>query len=496
MSEEFNVPKARTVTSGDQRQSTKTLVTLLGSADLRYDWSNIDADIGISENSGAILRIVGAHKPQQVIFLNDYGDEGEKAVAATAYIKAFKERFEDISTTVVPLPRDLQRRRLEELYVLIGDALSPLSLSARQTVFNCTSGFPKITTVLQLIGMALYPTCRLEEVNEKNQFVSSKPTDLRKLIADFSSLDERRAESISTLVVNPEHELQEHAAQKLDQRTVRIAKLLDRLPLLITGEPGAGKRTLIRRIIDQTQHHSFDTQFCNEGVSLPSELEVLLSAGKKPLVLIDIDRLPVSEQVRLLHSIDTMQSKKLRGKPATRPLVSTTTVSNLFDLVKMGKFREDLLYRLAVNVIHVRPLRERLSEIPEIARDILENVEDQPPKLNKDALVFLQSWPWPGNIRELHAVLARAVVATEGPNITVEILRKCMFSAPSDSLLDLPVGPNFKLDYVLDEVSSLYIRRALNASSGNQRKAAELIGLKETTLSDKIRKLGIKQKQT
>jgi transcriptional regulator with GAF, ATPase, and Fis domain len=190
-------------------------------------------------------------------------------------------------------------------------------------------------------------------------------------------------------------------------------------------------------------------------------------------------------QVKLLRVLQEGEVERLGGRTTKVDMrLVAATNQDLKLAVKEGRFREDLYYRLNVFPIRVPPLRERVEDVPtlvwtfidEFSRAFGKNIES----LSKSSLEALQNYSWPGNVRELRNVIERAVIVATGPRLVVEPPR------PSSVL------KRKSLKFVDVEVD--HIRSVLEATRWRVRGrggAADLLGMKPTTLESRMAKLGI-----
>jgi two-component system response regulator AtoC len=157
-------------------------------------------------------------------------------------------------------------------------------------------------------------------------------------------------------------------------------------------------------------------------------------------------------------------------------------------LVQQGKFREDLYFRLNVVTVHVPPLRERLTDIPHLARHFLRKINlelgTDVSKLHPDALKRLSLHPWKGNVRELENVLVEAVVRARGKVILAEETEKIL---KKNHLLSMTSLSNYSLPGMERE----QIQKTLSYVRWNRTQAARLLGISLPTLRSKIRKYRI-----
>jgi transcriptional regulator with PAS, ATPase and Fis domain len=154
-------------------------------------------------------------------------------------------------------------------------------------------------------------------------------------------------------------------------------------------------------------------------------------------------------------------------------------------MIKTGKFREDLYYRLNVINITIPPLRERKEDITELSRHFLQKYSKKLSKsitdFTPDALEMLSEYHWPGNVRELENVVERAVILCESDLLGTEDL-----SIPTPAVVEeLGTNPS------LEEMEKAYILRVLKEAGDNQSKASQLLGIDRKTLYLKLKKYGI-----
>jgi two-component system response regulator PilR (NtrC family) len=288
--------------------------------------------------------------------------------------------------------------------------------------------------------------------------------------------------------------------------------------ILILGESGTGKELVAKAI----HHHSRRAQgpfvTVNSG-SMPSDLlESNLFghvkgaftgaiAHKKGLFELahggsiffdEIGNIPVDTQAKLLRVIQEKEFMRLGGIETLKSDVRLIAATNadLEGAVQQGAFREDLYYRLAVITINLPPLRKRNEDVPLLARHFLGRyaVENEKPlrDISPRAMELLMDYPWPGNVRELENVIERAVVLSGGDTLDVDLLPPTVRQPLSFALPPAAQpanGVSFK------EAVSAYERqliiKALKSAGGVQKRAAELLQVKPTTLHEMMKRLEI-----
>jgi len=273
--------------------------------------------------------------------------------------------------------------------------------------------------------------------------------------------------------------------------------------ILITGESGTGKEVIARSI--HKLSYGADKPFIaiNIGAIPENLLESELFGYEKgaftgaamrklgmfelatsgTLLLDEIGDMPLHLQVKLLRVIQENKIQRL-GSTQTIPVnarIIAATNRNLKEMVANGLFRQDLFYRLNIIHIHLPPLRERREDIPLLTGYLINKLNKKLDKslchIEPDALQALQSYHFPGNIRELENIIERALILYESENIT---------------LADLGMEPPQKLRKVvpegtLKEIEKWAIKKALIRGEGNRTKVAGELGISRKTLQNKIK---------
>jgi two-component system response regulator PilR (NtrC family) len=219
---------------------------------------------------------------------------------------------------------------------------------------------------------------------------------------------------------------------------------------------------------------------------------LIQSAEGGTLFLDEIADLPLHMQVKLLRVI---QEKAVR--PIGEQLevgvdvrVLSATHKNLSQLVAEGKFREDLFYRVNVIELRVPSLRERPEDVPELAEAVLRRLGRRmkiaPPMLGKDALDALETYAFPGNVRELENILERAITLTTGGEVSANDIQ--LRPTPGKLSSGQDGGP---LGDHLDDIERDAILKALQQTRHNKTAAAKVLGMSFRALRYRIKKLGI-----
>jgi DNA-binding NtrC family response regulator len=279
--------------------------------------------------------------------------------------------------------------------------------------------------------------------------------------------------------------------------------------VLITGEHGTGKELVARAVHRRSQRAGevfvsvdvaalsdtlFESElfghvkgaFTDARESRPGRFE-LASGGT--LMLDEIGNLSPALQAKLLT---VLQSRRVTRLGSATPheidirLICATNVS-LPDRVAAGEFREDLLYRINTIEIRLPPLRERLEDIPDLARHFLDRYarkyQRQVTGIGSATMNKLRAYHWPGNVRELQHAIERAVIMSSTTSLQANDFS---FADTSDG------GPSLPLDtFNLEEVEAVVIRKALAQYGGNISKVARELGISRPALYRKLERYGL-----
>ncbi|MDB4900045.1 MAG: NtrC family two-component response regulator [Gemmatimonadetes bacterium] len=278
-------------------------------------------------------------------------------------------------------------------------------------------------------------------------------------------------------------------------------------PVLITGESGVGKE-LVAHMLHRHSGRSgpFVDVSCaalSEGL-LESELfgherSAFAGADERKLGLMElaaggtlfldeISELSQKLQGKLLRALEQRSFYRVGGTQKVEVDVRVLAATNrdLAARVSEGQFRDDLFYRVNAIGIELPPLRDRVVDIPLIARQFLRQFgKNSPPSLSTDAIELLTRYPWPGNVRELRNVIERAVLLAQGPVIRA-----------SDLPLTLPASgatPMFVPALSLAELERRHIESVLHNTNWHQGKAATALGISSKTLYRKIREYNFRR---
>jgi DNA-binding NtrC family response regulator len=300
------------------------------------------------------------------------------------------------------------------------------------------------------------------------------------------------------------------ASSRPMQEVVRLARQVARssASVLITGEPGTGKSLLAKLIHDWSDRADKSFISVNAGGLPESVFESEMFGHVKgaftdakadragrfeladggTLFLDEIGNVPPAQQARLLRALETGEFERVGSSRTQRADVRVVSATNadLPVMIRDGRFREDLLFRINTVEIRLPPLRERREEILELATAQLgrKSAQYARPVRGFDplALSALQNYAWPGNVRELNSVVERSLLLAAGDEIGVADLR--LSAAKS--------GPPSLEEMSLEDAERALIRSAIRRNGGSVQSAAEALGLSRSAMYRRLEKLGLK----
>jgi transcriptional regulator with GAF, ATPase, and Fis domain len=294
-----------------------------------------------------------------------------------------------------------------------------------------------------------------------------------------------------------------------------------RATVLITGETGTGKELAARSIHTLSRRDRFPLVSVNCSALPESLLEAELfghvkgaftgalqqrigrfeQANHGTIFLDEIGDLPFSLQAKLLRVLQEREFQRLGSSDTIQAdaRVIVATNADLPELVKEGKFREDLYYRLNVVPIDMPPLREHASDIPALVQHFIEkicNQEDLPPKqISHETLGRLAAHDWPGNVRQLENAVERAVVLSGERSVLFPgdfplppRRHPAKFAPGTEPLIAVP-DQGLDFERTVGSIELNILEQALRKTRGNKKLAAEMLGLKRTTLTAKLKSL-------
>ena len=355
---------------------------------------------------------------------------------------------------------------------------------------------------VQAIGLGAYDFYQKPVDPEILGLIVERAFRLHDLQQENRRLQLRQTESpVSGIITN------DPGMQKVCRTVEKVAP--SDVSVLLLGESGTGKELLARALHQLSSRASKKFVAINCAAIPENLLESELFGYEKgaftgaakqtkgkveyaeggTLFLDEVGDLPFALQAKLLRFLQERVFERVGGREeiAVDVRVVCATHQDLQAQIKVGRFREDLFYRLSEIVVTIPPMRDREGDPTLLAHAFLDKFSKSQGRsiqgFSADALQAIESYPWPGNAREMENFIKRAVIMSDGPQITVQDLGL--------NITDTEPSP-LNLRHVRDEAERKALVRALGRSGGNMMQAAELLGISRPTLYDLINRHGIK----
>jgi two-component system, NtrC family, response regulator AtoC len=384
--------------------------------------------------------------------------------------------------------------------------LETVKKQSPRTEVAIITGYGSIDNAVQAMKLGAYDYItkpfRLEEMKLILQRMAQKV----RLVLENRALRERVSTEMGGIV---------GASKEIQDVLVLIDRLKDtRTPVLISGESGTGKELVARAIHFRGALAKKPFVAVDCGSLVPTLIESELFGYEKgaftgalrskeglfqtadggTIFLDEVGELPLEMQAKLLR---VLQEKEVRpvGSNHKRKVdvrVMAATNRDLEAAYKAGTFRKDLYFRLNVVTVHLAPLRDRRSDIPDLAQWFLSRyAPTQPIKITTAAMKCLRAYDWPGNVRELENCIERAVALGDQQMIDVVDLPPGIhsLSASGDCLAQGFASPSDSTD--LEDIERVTIERVFEQVNGDKTLAGQLLGISRATLYRKLKRYGI-----
>ena len=406
----------------------------------------------------------------------------------------------------------------EKPELLIVDLRIP-DMNGLQIIQDCRARFPQ-TEVVMVTGYGSVETA-VEAMRLGAFDYLTKPFDLEDLQRTINRAMQKNGNS-SAMAVAPGTPKAETAVQltgssnligkspQIQEILALVGKVADKdSPVLLEGEFGSGKQMVARAIhnTSRRKNASFKVLHCS---ALPAELldqelfgganTIFYRADGGTVVLEEINLLPVRLQSQLDSFLEDINARRLAGN-LPRDLnfrFIATSSQPLEQLVREGKFREDLYYRISVIPMTMPPLRSRRDDIPLLVDHFLNNytrlTQSKKKEVDKYALKLLTDYAWPGNVGELQNAIERACSFADDTRIRPtdlppKVTQRVEISDDENERMkhSLPIGG--KLNDFIKKQERMFIRETLKYNEGSREKTASMLGVSIATL---YRKMGLK----
>lgn len=371
--------------------------------------------------------------------------------------------------------------------------------------FNITSGTSAMSATWLLLGTSVFQAKLIQSSKERGIEFIDLPYDI-----SLKNKQDKKLQILSGKKIYSEEFSEISATSNQMNRIIKIADLIAprNVPVIIQGETGTGKEVLARAIHNASPRKNKPFIAVNCGAISSGLIDSELFGHKKgsftgadqdrcghfesahggTLFLDELGELPLDAQVKLLRVLQQKEIVRL-GESKSRKIdvrVIAATHRDLMKMVRLGSFREDLFYRLAIGIIYLPSLRERGDDIAHIATSLMTTINNElkdsnfiEKNLSPNALNFIQQQTWYGNVRELYNTLLRAAIWNPDLNILDEkqisesILGDTQISNCEGNVIELPVD----LPGKITQIKKSYIEAALDKTKQHKSKAAKLLGL-------------------
>ncbi len=447
-------------------------------------------------------------------------DDDEHVLLTSRLI--LKEYFEKIETLNSPKSLESKLKQQEFDVVLLDMNFKAGITSGNEGIF-WMNRIRQITPLAQVVLQTAYGDIELAVKSIKEGAVDflPKPWDKEKLVTTLiNAYQQSLARKENSELKTKQQALQHHFNN--DSRPfiaaapamAPILRIIDQVAstdatVLILGENGTGKELVARAIHQQSRRVEgsfigvdmgalastlFESEmFGHEKGAFTDAKETRIGkfelANHGTLFLDEMGNLAAELQVKLLSALQTKSISKV-GSNKVIPVdvrVICATNAPIYDLVKMGSFRQDLFYRIKTVEIHVPPLRDRKEDIPALFEFYFEQFCHRYQKqmsVSKTVLDALSQYHWPGNVRELQHAVERAVILCREASLSLTDFQLVQeYREPHTSIDDATLN--------LVDVERDVIRRAIHKHHNNLTRAAEELGISRTTLYRKLEEYGI-----
>ncbi|MGK0269664.1 MAG: transcriptional regulator with PAS, ATPase and Fis domain [Cocleimonas sp.] len=403
--------------------------------------------------------------------------------------------------------------------------LSKLSEESEHLYINLTSGSPAMTAASILVGKGKSNTIFIQSSIDDNVLDVDIPVDFGKAyiqsaaknIASKAVAKPLANKAFGNIVAN----------SPVMKSTIKKAKRLStsELPTLILGETGTGKEVLANAIHAASLRADKPIKIVNCGALPETLVDSILFGHVKgaftgaekehkglfeqadggTLFLDEVGELTAETQVKLLRALQQGEITKVGSEQTINVDVRiiAATHRDLIQLVETNKFREDLFYRLAVGIVEIPALRNRLEDISPLTLELIDEINLASSKLpdykskniSESAIKFISTQAWPGNIRELWNTLNRAFLWSDKEKITDNDIQDALIIRTNTQEIgnvSLTLGQQVNISDILDIHKKKYIEAALKATGNNKSRAAKMLSLKShQVLTNWIKELGL-----
>ncbi len=375
------------------------------------------------------------------------------------------------------------------------------------------SGHGTIETAVQAIKLGAYDFIEKPFKADRMMLVVRRAVEAAHLRRENEEL-RLRADAAPQLIGNSP------LIHQLRQSIERVAPTNSRV--LVTGPAGSGKEVVARLLHlhsrraqgpfvvvscasmapERMELELFGVEGAVDGDQAPRRVGTFEAAHNGTLFLDEVADMPLETQGKIVRVLQEQVFTRVQGRTRVEVNVRViaSTIRNLSEEIRAGRFREDLFYRLSVVPIRVPALRERRDDIPLLARHFMARAAEasgqRPRDLSEDAMAAVQTYDWPGNVRELRNIIERLLIMA--PGSTADPIRADMLPIEFDASFSAGAKSNRNAEIMglpLRDAREIFEREYLLAQvtrfGGNISRTAAFIGMERSALHRKLKALGI-----
>ncbi len=471
----------------------------------------LDIDEGLQDRTGPIYATLQSANFTQCHLLYNYAAKDKDTLG---YVSWLKELAAQNGTSVNAQYAQLSSPQdFGEIYLAAHKLLASIQSQnpKAKITLQITPGTPAMQAVWMLLGKTKFQVEFLQSSREKGIEAAHIPFDISAELQTANQLTHLAQAKVPTHAAFENIVTQNQVMQQLKQRASVLAQ--HDVPVLIYGQSGTGKELFATAIHNASKRCDGPLQVINCGAIPPELIDSTLFGHKKgaftgaienkagvfevadsgTLFLDEFGDLPLDAQVRLLRVLQEGELTRVGDTQARKVNVRIICATNkdLTSAIQKGEFREDLFYRVAVGVINLPPLKERSGDLSLLSDTLLKLITEQTDlnhkKLSPNAKNIILGHAWPGNVRELYSTLLRACLWSQGENISEQDLREALFTTVSSSadIMAFDLSQAIDLKGLQDNLEEHYVRLAWQKTSGQKKKAAALLGMKNYQSFDK-----------
>lgn len=501
--------------------SKSWLVAWIGAADHECAESKRGADLGPIATA-----LLGQPMYDRVYLLSNYDFERSRNFCTwLESITGYKPSAIDLFSVDLASPIDYS-----DIYTQVSSNLSQAGIPRDDVslTFHLSPGTPAMAAIWIILAKTRFPAKLIQTSKERGVETIDFPFDLANdFLPEYLQRTGDRVKRLTHGIQLPAPEFNKiiHQSQVVaDQISLARRIAAYDVPVLILGETGTGKELFAEAIHAASSRSDRPFIAVNCGAISPemanSELfghkkgaftgaivdrkGCFLEASGGTLFLDEIGDLPLDTQVRLLRALQSQEITPMgQSKPVSiNTRILAATHRDLAADITAGRFREDLFHRLAVGILQLPPLRNRVGDVMLLAQHFLDNInadaankpEAQQKHLSKEAARAIQSYAWPGNVRELYHTLLRAVIWSQGAEVTGQDINSALLPVSNqiNVLHQAVLKDGLTLQDQLDEIARDCIEQALQKTGWRKAGAAKLLGFtNHQTLSNWMKRLGM-----